>query len=1298
MTVVLNDSFGSYAAPPTSGAAGFTTDDNVESVLFMDYFGSPAAGDKVEFTLTFPAGTITFRARWSTTSTLILERESTIPGAGFGTATLQTFTTTSTNKPRTTGDIVRMGIILNRAGADGFTAVTMRWHGRSNFSSAGTTNTFTAEGELTPTDGSFAITGSSFRNRRDLIGTATMGGSWVEAQGRHAQNGNLLTDLFESFGLLPGGGASPLRPLGQDVARVVDPGVDLGGMIVRASATCDPGKFPLLYLLGRWNKASKTGLFAYISYPDIAAIGSCTNGVYDGDYDSVTIPSLDDGAPHQIEFVIYDDPAPFADILIDGISAFPAPLDISFGSGAAVTSGTAGVGGTGDSADDSGLLIHAWEVDDEPGIGPDPGEPPPPPVFPDPTPPNGPQTTVAIDHFTGSVDFNIGDPVREADGVAFPASGASCYKAGKWAVIREFTASGDIAPVTQVDIPDWRDAIWHGISYGVVSSYFTAQTELQMLSWENVHPGDLLIMIGYSRNGTKTPTVPAGWIEKFNQNAGSFQGHLVVCSREVEAGDPTLWTMQFPGPTDLANERFCAQIIAFRQASVAAVTLGTSWLSHQDYPNIDPEGLTGDDNSVLLTIAGKRHRQRMCLSGQRPHLMADQDFVVCGWASSTAAQVVGAPGGVSEMGPGVSIVSAWHKGPTSAPSHITIEDRVLGGPPYAPTEGAGQGVVLKLALASLPANPPAGHATERMYTLPDPYPSGAPIVPQAVRTHVAVLHDIAALGSVEDGPIVEGYSVEAKFDMNDRPSSGSNGMAVCALMDPVYGLGYSFMFRPGTGVSLPGSNDPIFQFRHWGTGVPLADGPAPDIPAGTPVVLRLCITGTLPNSIIEFKGYLNDILLFEVSHLFDTTSYPIEANPMWPGIMMETSESYNAGHSVNCDYVRVSLGCDSPYPTECNDCTGDPDGPWPYPNPPPIPQEGLYNIYGKGKFREIIRLQEWRNGRFHDIYGEQVPETPLNFQARGKFRPVIFFDGETVPEPETPGPVHWDPCLLVPPLIPPGELFPLAGRFFGMSNTPDGALQAGSVFTGNQDATGPWIMDAVAFLAPLGKVLIGAQGGGSLIKLNNQWHLPTFLNGTRTKLNSIWPAIIPYLGTTFFGYSMADDVTSENLWGPGGVDLVEFASAVATIQSEYPGLPLGARMRPSQVSFNPGLNFYYCQYSAERGDPGTFATTEYALCQARGAYLVVCLNYLHGGDGRSGVRYANGTHKGQSVHNWMCSAEEVVEYFTAMYNAIAAIDPSGANLPGSLGYQYNTTFLALPDMPTALMMASNALATTFPPL
>jgi hypothetical protein len=177
-------------------------------------------------------------------------------------------------------------------------------------------------------------------------------------------------------------------------------------------------------------------------------------------------------------------------------------------------------------------------------------------------------------------------------------------------------------------------------------------------------------------------------------------------------------------------------------------------------------------------------------------------------------------------------------------------------------------------------------------------------------------------------------------------------------------------------------------------------------------------------------------------------------------------------------------------------------------------------------------------------------------------------------------------------------------------------------------------------------------------------------------------------------------VDSSALWKPNGIPDGELTAGIAMIKGMYPGLRIGGRVRPSQLSFNPGFDFYFAQYSYEKapGNAGGWMANEYEIAVARNAFLIPSLNFLHGGAGDSGIRYANNTQKGQSQWNWVCSPAEVAAWIPEMLNACLAVDSTAELVAGFLGYQYEQIYFNQGDEAIdALVVGRNALA-SLPPL
>lgn len=394
---------------------------------------------------------------------------------------------------------------------------------------------------------------------------------------------------------------------------------------------------------------------------------------------------------------------------------------------------------------------------------------------------------------------------------------------------------------------------------------------------------------------------------------------------------------------------------------------------------------------------------------------------------------------------------------------------------------------------------------------------------------------------------------------------------------------------------------------------------------------------------------------------------------------------------------------------ETEGCTGGPDNPYPWEPPPIDPPVDVAREFPmqRGAWRAPVEPSAATAEGVQRMPQPLPGETRKWVMARGVWRPILIYDGDTIPEPDTPLPPHHDPCYQVPMLPPAGPVVPITGRFFGMSNTPLGAL--GDLFNGTQKALGPWYTSDLPFVASRGCVLVGAQGGKCNTRVNcTTWDKNYWIDATRAILAPRYALLLTHTASgAFFGYSCADDIESAALWNhPGGVPLDEFAEAVAVIKAEFPGIRIGARVRPGHLPFNPGLDFYTAQWSIQRGPAGSWAAHEYTIALSRNAYLIWSYNYLHGGSGGAyggdfPQRYANGTIRGNGPNNWLAAPTEVATYVPAAMQAILAVDGSAAKLAGALGYQYLASYLAMADSNMTMMdafgIAHNAVAVLPPP-
>lgn len=374
-------------------------------------------------------------------------------------------------------------------------------------------------------------------------------------------------------------------------------------------------------------------------------------------------------------------------------------------------------------------------------------------------------------------------------------------------------------------------------------------------------------------------------------------------------------------------------------------------------------------------------------------------------------------------------------------------------------------------------------------------------------------------------------------------------------------------------------------------------------------------------------------------------------------------------------------------------CTGPPSNPYPT-DPPPVDQTGLIREWPMqaGAWRvPLVPSTPMRHGAWRVL---DVPPGAVRkwVMARGAWRPILFFDGDTIPEPDTPEPPFHDPCNLLPPTVPPdpGDLDPLTSRFFGMSAAPPSVM--GPLFTGTQIALGAWTLGQLAQFATNEWKLVTGQGSRNNYLLNGRFDKAAFIAGTHAKVAALYTGLSSYTATSYVGHSMVDDFNSFALWPPSGISPAHMADILSEMKTTYPGIRWGIRAFPSQFSSNIGFEFYSAQYRYNLGSAFAWAAQQYALAQAWGAYLMLDLNFLHGGNGSSGIRYFNGTIKGQGPNNWFMSAAEVESYLLDMYAGAQSVDPNVPLLIGTKGYQYYPPFLATPGMLAALVAGRNAMA------
>lgn len=335
-------------------------------------------------------------------------------------------------------------------------------------------------------------------------------------------------------------------------------------------------------------------------------------------------------------------------------------------------------------------------------------------------------------------------------------------------------------------------------------------------------------------------------------------------------------------------------------------------------------------------------------------------------------------------------------------------------------------------------------------------------------------------------------------------------------------------------------------------------------------------------------------------------------------------------------------------------CEGGDDNPYPYDPPPDAEPPPVYiGVMTLGKWESVLveSIAPEDFGRFGIVQVENRPGTMLF----GKWNPLVPDLGDEPPPPNTPEPPFHDPCLLLPPVD--HGIIPIVGTaYFGMGNTPPSAL--GDLFTFTQKAVGAWTASDLTVCEARASKMVVAQGGYDRMMSGGKWNLATAMNFADTELV---PRLATLLRPGCFGYSMADDISSASLWGiSGGIPKGELVTFIAYLHSVLPGVLIGGRILPSQFTFDPGLDFYTAQYVYERHPASAFRALEQGLAQSRGAYIILSQNYLHGGDGSSGIIIVNNTMR--SGHYCMSPAE-VIANGDELYT-------DGSNLAGALGYQF----------------------------
>lgn len=1213
--LLARDEFTGVPSRPSTGAAEYTTTDNEKRYFRVTHLaGTPSTGDQAEYTLTFPEGTVTFRAEWTSATVLVLKRISTIPGTSNGTATLRTFSGASTSKPNLTdGSLVRMGLTVNRGAVNGVTVITFSWHGRSSTGTLEqTTDNVNFDGELTPTAGAFSLTGSLWQSIVHIEGrTPDGGGSPALAVGTYFQNMGVDHHRLhpaEFIHIITDGEAVPgLGSFGDLVYSLRGTGAS-ADQLARLYWTADPAGFATAILsarlTGTW-EIEEGPLNGYMLFLFSNADGTISCWLYSWEggvaffLDDEDV--VNDGDQHFYELECLGDQVI---VRMDGAELF------SLSDGTHVN-GDPGFGGYRDSVADAGGTWHLFEVEAEGG-------------------------SVPCDAEISRHDFNVS--LSSLDEAALTNGNFDQHPVSAEGA----KSSGGLATKTPVGIGAAGASLHLGKNIvGLTDDYCveargvifpirdTGGAMIRRLIWEDTFES---LGSGASLDGrTGAPGGLAGdgvWTRHLSGNE-FIDGATCVGDGAGRVKQPA------GGAESTSHSLYAAHGLTIPAAGAAGPDVDVEIDIYRNH-----EGFGGAGSLLRYQEAGEWQ------DGYKWYVFrtwngVDEGLLNNLYRAWVGSQPIGGIGGpfhhdvgitseyearMRDSGPGgagrVDVYQGGTRDFADGNGEAAFYDGQFTGGDRDNFPWGTAGIMFR----GLAAENPLRIAGFRVYDYA--FIPGVPALERGV-VGVGVRYDEASN---------TGYRLESEFDHSTEPWT-SELRLVC-----------------------------------WDANVRtiMRTYPSAGASHGSTASFTLSVQGNILT--VLHNGLQIDQFDLEV----DTADESGDVVPIFAtGFPALSLESDHDGDVTLDAWIVYGQSGDVP----CEDPNNPPNG------PPPLPPPELY-AYEYPHSLGAWRLPELPSsphgtGQYHTVI-PPVGEAVKWVTMLGQWVPILFFDGETIPEPEYPWPPHHDPCYIVPP-IDPGPLDPITSRFFGPSNSPLGSM--GALFNGTQKAVGPWYTSDLPFMASRSSTLVGGPGGGSRIKLGgNRWDYNFFLDGWRAILTPIYPTLLTYASLgTYFGQSIADDVTSASLWGRvGGIPMDEFALALATLKAEFPGIRMGARMRPSQAPFDIGADLYFLQHTAERGDAYTLAANEYNICLARNAYLILGINWLHGGDGGAyggdfPRRYANGTIKGQSAFNWMASPTEIAVNGPAMIDACVDQDGTGALVAGFLGYQYLAEYMGLAD-------------------
>ncbi len=809
-----------------------------------------------------------------------------------------------------------------------------------------------------------------------------------------------------------------------------------------------------------------------------------------------------------------------------------------------------------------------------------------------PTPPDGDDTqNIALDHFTGSEDVNIDG--RTPDGILNPPSATECADLinGVW---HKSAHGGDYPGGMNIDVIAADEVVMAGVGRYTDSNGTSSATVTRPA---DAVTGDGMLLVVASKGTSRHPQPPAtGWT--LLDRITSSGEEMIVCYRAVGASEPSSYTVTFTGS---GSTQVASQILMVRGGgTLGAVATQSTWLSAVNMGPIS--GLTpGAAPSVIVAIGAKpaalNDNAVLSASGWRQ----------AGWASATAFFT-----GYSSVG------WMWrYQASGTAISAVTIIDSGFG----SPGAGAGVGLMVELILASAPADPGTGLAAVR-------YP-GTSFGNYAVY----VLKDLPEILS-----IAQKYMVESEIIVQ-QTEWANLVFDVLVGADPDYDLGYIVMY--GWGPSAGDFNHPpgtdaivaVNRINYGASSAPAQGGGTYSrlrtaisentaIP-GERVKLRVCFdTETIPGSAI-LTVYVNDVFLCTATDSGlqqpGVGGVPGDADARWPGMSGQDSSSGGMGQGFKVDYFRVALTCDAPYPT-CVPCEGDPDGPNPYPNPPPetVP---LFGIWGE-------KLGDWRQASLTQPDPVQGFKLGPNrrmiagvVMSQGAWREILSTEGTgDPPTPGDPYPPYYDPCEIAPDLpvpdtpigAPPDRLF----FAWGISTS-----QLGPLWTATFMAMGSSITTGISQAAARASAVFGTPGDKTKFFTGGDYD-PDKMDAWIASLSGLSATVLAAQAAgSFAGVHAADDWENPLIWPPIGLPLTEINRIAGVWKTYFPGLRVMLRARTGQIGGTslPNIDGIISQmrmtgaeWEAAGRTAAGYAEGELDFCQARGWILHLSQNFYNG--------------------------------------------------------------------------------------